>query len=124
MPAAVTQEVPNQLWDISESISELAYLTHNFFRYYGKFPSVLGRRLIEEFALPNHLIVDNYAGSGTSLVEAKRAGFNSVGIDINPLGVLACKVKTRSYSYDELLKRWQGLKTSLEEHYSFLLSTE
>ncbi|MDX6577833.1 MAG: hypothetical protein QOE96_3786 [Blastocatellia bacterium] len=124
MQAAVNQRVPTQLWDISESISELAYLTHNFFRYYGKFPSVLGKRLIEEFALPKHLIVDNYAGSGTSLVEAKLAGFNSVGIDINPLGVLACKVKTHSYSYDELLKRWEGLKASLEEHYSFLLSTE
>jgi DNA modification methylase len=122
LPATAKREVPTQLWDISESISELAYLTHNFFRYYGKFPSVLGKRLIEQFALPNHVIVDNYAGSGTSLVEAKLAGFNSLGIDINPLGVLASKVKTRTYIYDGLVERWERLKSAVGEHDTFSTS--
>ncbi|MEA2520323.1 MAG: hypothetical protein QOF49_2403, partial [Chloroflexota bacterium] len=25
-------------WDLPQTISELSYLTHNFYRYYGKFP--------------------------------------------------------------------------------------
>jgi len=115
--------IPTEVWDISGSISELAYLTHNFFRYYGKFPSTLAKNLIKEFAIPRYLILDNYAGSGTTLVEAKLAGHNSFGIDVNPLGVLASKVKCRSYSIEILARRWAELRTLLEEHFSFLLST-
>ena len=120
----VFDQVPSRLWDIPQSIPELAYLTHNFFRYYGKFPSILAKNLISEFALPDTLIVDNYAGSGTSLVEAKLAGYNSVGVDINPLGVLASKVKCRTYSLDKLLLHWQELSHLIEEHEVFLLAPD
>ncbi|HKP51508.1 MAG TPA: DNA methyltransferase [Chloroflexia bacterium] len=116
--------VPTQTWDISESISELAYLTHNFFRYYGKFPSLVAKKLIDEFARPNMTILDNYAGSGTTLVEAKLAGYNSIGVDVNPFAILACRVKCRNYSVVELNRRWQDLSALLEEHYSLLLSSE
>src|SRR3712207_369018 len=107
MAASVQEgsEVPSELWEISESIPELAYLTHNFFRYYGKFPSLLAKRLIQEFAEPDAVVLDNYAGSGTTLVEAKLAGHNSLGIDINPFAVLACQVKCRNYLIDELNRR-------------------
>jgi len=44
-------------------------------------------------------------------------------MDINPLGVLACKVKCRNYPIKELLNRWQALRGLLNEHFSFLLST-
>lgn len=125
MSSTVEQVSPNsEVWDISQSISELAYLTHNFFRYYGKFPSLIGKKIIAEFALPNHLVVDNYVGSGTSLVEAKLAGYNSVGVDINPLAILATRVKCRSYDYDELHSRWEILRAKIEEHQSFLISAD
>lgn len=117
-------DIPTQTWDISESIPQLAYLTHNFFRYYGKFPSVLARDLIKEFALPSMTILDNYAGSGTTLVEAKLAGFNSFGVDINPFAILACRVKCRSYSLAELNRRWNEFSDILAQHYSFLLAND
>ena len=116
--------VRTRVWDISESISELAYLTHNFFRYYGKFPSVLAKNVIQDFALPDHIILDTYAGSGTSLVEAKLAGYNSVGVDINPMAVLACKVKCRNYSLKTLDNKWQELRHLLEDHHAFLSAYE
>lgn len=50
----------------------------------------------------NDFIIDNYAGSGTSLVEAKLAGINSIGFDINPFAVLACRVKTYNYDLDKI----------------------
>ena len=40
---------PN-LWELNGTITEYAYLTHNFFRYYGKFPSVLAKRVLQEYA--------------------------------------------------------------------------
>lgn len=101
--------------DVSETISELSYLTHDFFRYYGKFPSKIAKYIIDSvletgvISPSNDFIFDNYNGSGTSLVEAKIAGFDSAGIDINPFGVLASNVKTRNLDEDELKSRFLDL---------------
>ena len=95
--------------DVSETISELSYLTHDYFRYYGKFPSKIAKYIIDTLEKKNVIdpdkdfIFDNYNGSGTTMVEAKIAGFSSAGIDINPFGVLAANVKT--YNYDVSLLR-------------------
>ena len=84
------------LLDIPFTIVELAYLTHNFYRYYGKYPSILGGYLIERYAEAGP-VFDNYVGSGTTLVEARIRGVDSSGVDINPLSVLASNVKTRAH---------------------------
>lgn len=91
-------------WDLNGTIHEYSYLTHNFLRYYGKFPSALAKRVIAEF-LPverGGRILDNYCGCGTTLVEARLAGHHSIGTDINPLAVLAVAVKTRPLGEREL----------------------
>lgn len=92
-------------WKIDQTISELAYLTHGFFRYYGKFPPTIVSYLINKYPCPTGgCLLDNFAGSGTSLVEASRNNIPSVGIDINPLACLAGKVKTTLYSPKKLHK--------------------
>jgi hypothetical protein len=88
---------PAFLLDIPETIPQLGYGSHQFFRYYGKFPSVVGREIVKRFGSGAAPVLDCYAGSGTTLVEAQIAGCPSYGIDINPLAVLACEVKTRYY---------------------------
>ena len=91
--------------DVNETIPELSYLTHDYFRYYGKFPSKIAKYIIDTLVKKQAInpavdfIFDNYNGSGTTMVEAKIAGFSSAGIDINPFGVLASNVKT--YNYDD-----------------------
>ncbi|MFP2911492.1 helix-turn-helix domain-containing protein [Pyxidicoccus sp. 3LFB2] len=86
-------------WDIPQTISELSYLTHNFFRYYGKFPPSIPKKLIRDFRpAKSSIILDNYSGSGTTLVEAKLEGYGSIGVDISPLGALAGRVKTRHHN--------------------------
>ncbi len=108
-----------EFWDIDETISELSYLTHDFFRYYGKFPSKVGKMIIEDLLdlkridKNNDFIVDNYAGSGTSLVEAKIAGIDSIGFDINPFAVLACRVKTYNYDISVLLSMWEKINATI-----------
>lgn len=88
------RDVEAFVMDIPDTIPQLGYASHQFFRYYGKFPSILGREIVRRFAVPNLPVLDCYAGSGTTLVEAQIAGYGSVGVDINPLGTLACNVKT------------------------------
>ena len=41
-------QYPQEFWDISETITELSYLTHSYFRYYGKFPSKIGKLIVED----------------------------------------------------------------------------
>lgn len=106
--------------DVSETISELSYLTHDYFRYYGKFPSKVAKYIIDTLLnkgsidVKKDFIFDNYNGSGTSLVEAKIAGFESGGIDINPFGVLASNVKTYNYNIQRLQARFSQLLTAIK----------
>jgi site-specific DNA-methyltransferase (cytosine-N4-specific) len=82
-------------WEIKESSAELSYLTHGFFRYFGKFPPPVARRFIEELHDPTSgPVVDPMCGSGTSLVEALLLNRACIGLDVNPLSCLAAKVKT------------------------------
>lgn len=44
------------------------------------------------------LIMDPFVGSGTVLTEAMLAGRDFVGLDVNPLAILACRVKAENVS--------------------------
>lgn len=101
--------------DISETIKELSYLTHSYFRYYGKFPSKLASFFLSKYASKESVLLDNYAGSGTGLVEASILNIPSYGIDINPLAVLASNVKTRKYDSLQLRKAWNELAEHIEK---------
>jgi len=121
------EQYPIEYWDVNETITELSYLTHSYFRYYGKFPSKIGKLIVEDLDgrglihSKEDFVLDNYAGSGTTLVEAKLRGYDSFGIDINPFAVLACKVKTRNYDVDSLRRYWSTLSDEIiaYNHYFF-----
>lgn len=74
----------------------VTYSSHGWHRYVGRFPPHLVRALLNHFSLSNHsTVLDPFAGSGTTLVEARLLGINSVGIEICPLGSLMSAVKSR-----------------------------
>ena len=83
------------------------YLTHGFDFYRGSFHGQMIRGLINYCNLdPDATILDPFCGSGTSLIEANLLGFNSIGIDINPIACLNSKIKTEllDCNIDNLLK--------------------
>ncbi|HEV2711422.1 MAG TPA: hypothetical protein VGU67_14495 [Edaphobacter sp.] len=89
--------VETNSWDIPYTIGQLSYLTHSHYRYYGKFPSAVAAQILEEFG-PNkehQYVLDNFCGSGTSLVEAKLRGIKSYGVDISWISALVSNVKTK-----------------------------
>src|SRR3979490_2378617 len=49
------------------------------------FPEELPRRLIRLDSSPADLVLDPFAGSGTTRVAAKRLGRQSLGVEINPV---------------------------------------
>ena len=48
------------------------------------FPEELPRRLIKLYSYPDDLVLDPFAGSGTTLVSARKLGRRAVGVEINP----------------------------------------
>ncbi|WP_263848912.1 site-specific DNA-methyltransferase [Lacticaseibacillus thailandensis] len=73
-------------------------------------------KLLKEWTTgTNQVVLDPFMGSGTSLVEAQRLGFDAIGIDINPYAVLLSQVKTHNYGD----VNWHALKARLSERLFF-----
>ena len=64
--------------------------------YPARFIPDIPRELISALGCDKGAVVlDPFCGSGTTLLEAQRAGFESVGIDLNPIACLISSVKTQ-----------------------------
>lgn len=48
----------------------------------------------------NPIVLDPFAGVGTTLLEANRAGISSIGFEINPYAHLVCRVKLAASQFD------------------------
>lgn len=68
--------------------------THSFHPYPAKFPARVPRSILKVMGQEGQTILDPFCGSGTTLVEARLAGVNAVGVDVNPLACLLAKVKS------------------------------
>lgn len=75
---------------------------HGFHSYPARLHPTVARRAIELFAPPGGVVLDPFCGSGTVVVEARLAGRQGWGADINPLAVLLAGVKCRGATRDEL----------------------
>lgn len=78
--------------------------THGYHRYPAKFLPQLVKKIIETYASSTDVVGDVFAGCGTTLVESKAHGLESVGVDINPVAYLITKAKTNPVPPD-LLKQ-------------------
>ncbi len=74
--------------DLTFRNADTKYLTHNFHSYPAKFIPQLATWLIKEVSEIGQTILDPFAGSGTTLVEAVLHDRNAVGVEINPIGQL------------------------------------
>jgi DNA methylase len=73
---------------------------HRLHPYLGKFiPQLVGYFLAKHFA-PGEMVLDPFAGSGTTLVEASERGIDSVGIDVSKFNVMISRVKLAEYDVD------------------------
>lgn len=76
-----------------ENVRSIEQWTHGYHRYPAKFLPNVVKKIIEDFAPDCRSIADLFAGCGTTLVEAKVHGKESIGTDINPVAQLITKVK-------------------------------
>jgi hypothetical protein len=67
---------------------------HDWYRFVLSFPAHLVRTYINRFALqPDHIVLDPFCGTGTTLVECKKLGIPSCGIEPNPMASFASRTK-------------------------------
>lgn len=79
-----------------------SFLTHGLHKYPAKFFPELPRWLIKRYSQENDRILDPFAGSGTTNVEALLAKRHSVGIDVDPFSRFISKVKVTPLVETEL----------------------
>lgn len=69
---------------------------HDWYRFNLAFPAHLVRAYLDDFGMqPGQTLLDPFCGTGTTLVEGKKAGYNVIGFEANPMAYLAATVKTR-----------------------------
>ena len=78
--------IPQNCLDITERVRT------NQLPWSGQFSPQLVEELLNAYAPPDGVLLDPFAGSGTSLVEAARQGLAADGIDINPAAVILARV--------------------------------
>jgi hypothetical protein len=68
---------------------------HEWYRFVLSFPPHLIRDYLKRFGVTyKKYVLDPFCGTGTTLVECKKMGIPSVGIEANPMAYLASTVKT------------------------------
>lgn len=83
--------------------------THGYHRYPAKFLPNLVKKIIEDYTQKDDLVVDFFAGCGTTLVESKVHGRKSIGVDINPVAELITKAKINAIEPKKLKVQFQVL---------------
>ncbi len=67
---------------------------HDWYRFVLSFPPHLVREYIHKFGLDsNHQLLDPFCGTGTTVVESKKLGIPSIGVEANPMAWFASSVK-------------------------------
>lgn len=77
-------------------------LTHGLHKYPAKFFPELPRWLIKRYSKEGNLILDPFAGSGTTNIEALLTRRPSIGIDVDPFSRYLSKVKITPLDKEEL----------------------
>nr|MBA3376367.1 class I SAM-dependent methyltransferase [Actinomycetota bacterium] len=77
---------------------------HRLHPYLGKFVPQLAEALLGRYVPPGGRVLDPFAGSGTTLVQALESGYDAVGVDVAAFNCLLMRVKTARYDAFRLEK--------------------
>lgn len=109
-PLAVSTHARLGQVDLGFPGEETQDLTHALHPYVAAINPPLARALIEEYTSPDGLVCDPFVGGGGVLVEAKRCGRPSIGIDVNPLAEIVTKAKVNHLPVNEILNEYQRVR--------------
>ncbi len=119
IPASAKVRVGKRFLDyLADRDEPSLYLSHGLHPYKGKFHPKMTRALINIVSSSDEgKLMDNFSGSGTLMVEASLMGFDSFGIEINPMSVLMANAKCALLRVDK-----DALEKSVSKFLKFLSS--
>ena len=91
-PPAPSGVVPKTREDNKLRVEDRA--AHDWYRFVLSYPAHIVRTYVERFGLDTrHNVLDPFCGTGTTIVECKKLGIPSCGIEPNPMAVFASRTK-------------------------------
>ena len=94
-PVRFPGQSPEHIANGNNKLLEKDRPIHDWYRFVLSFPPHLVRDYLSGFGIgPQHRVLDPFCGTGTTLVECKKLGIPSVGVEANPMAHYASKVKT------------------------------
>jgi len=106
LPQAKPQLDGHRLNDRANQIYSADRPVHSWYRFVLSFPPHLVRDYLKRFGLnESHRVLDPFCGTGTTLVECKKLGVPSVGVEANPMAHFASLTKVDWSPDPDLL--WQ-----------------
>jgi DNA methylase len=118
---AVTQEELYSGLDLELSWSERALPerertkhVHRLHPYHGKFIPQLVEVLLDRYLPKGGHVLDPFAGSGTTLVQALESGLDATGAELAAFNCLLMRVKTAHYDVDALRAELHGVVDRIE----------
>ena len=97
LPAIATKEDDREVPRVPREDNKLRLedrAAHDWYRFVLSFPAHLVRTYVDRFGLaPAYNVLDPFCGTGTTLVECKKLGIQSFGIEPNPMAAFASRTK-------------------------------
>jgi hypothetical protein len=88
---------------------------HRLHPYLGKFIPQLVETLLARYFRPRGHVLDPFAGSGTTLVQALESGLDATGVDVAAFNCLLMRVKTARYNLFSLEHELRSALARLED---------
>lgn len=92
-------------------------------KYWSRKPGNVVRSIIERHTSPGDVVLDPFAGSGVTLIEAVLSGRRAVGVDLNPIAVFLTQTSIADVDLRELEAAFRDLKTALADRVAELYRT-
>ena len=89
--------------------------THGLIKYPAKYIPHIPRWAINRYSKQGQLVLDPFNGSGTTSLECLINDRAFIGLDINPLAILASDVKTTYIAKTRILKEIENLRKEIQK---------
>ena len=89
-----------------ESVRPMMYKS---LKYWGKKPHNIFRKYIENYTKENEIVLDAFAGSGITPLEAVQANRKAVAIDLNPVSTFMIEILAKPLNYSKFGKYYNEI---------------